>query len=340
MLNRKTILLSLGVLIIPALWISLSQGAVHLTLDDIFNGFSKGICGNQDATLAERIFWELRLPRTFLSLFTGAALAVGGVLLQGLFRNPIVEPGLIGTSSGAAFGASLYFVLGVVFPAFFGSHTLQICAALGSLLATVLVYAFHNPKRKDDNGILLAGVALNALFISGVGFMSYLARDPQARSIAFWNLGTLSGASHANTWLTGGIVVLGLMWAFRLSKGLNAMLLGEDEAGYLGLNANRFRWQVMIVQVILVAGVTSTTGVIAFLGLTIPHVLRILGGSDHRYLITGSALLGGISLVFADVIARVVLAPAEVPVGIITSVFGAPLFLAILRKQRKNGTYA
>lgn len=286
----------------------------------------------------ERIFIDLRVPRTLLGIIAGAALSVGGVLLQSLFRNPIVEPGLIGTSSGAAFGAALYFVLGAALPAVFGSATLSVMALLGSLLATVVLLAFDKQNGNAEIQILLAGIAINALFMSGVGFMSYLARDPQARSITFWNLGTLSGANWRNVAMCALVVVPSLLVTLRMSKGLNALTLGINEAAHLGVKIVRFRWMIIGLQIALVAMVTSITGVIPFIGLIVPHILRLLGGGEHKFLLVGSILLGPTVVLLTDVLARMLLMPAEIPLGILTSFIGAPLFLILLRRSMKTIT--
>lgn len=332
MQNRKIIILFTASVLPVAAFLSMAFGAVHISFGEMLDALIQG--PSDMGTLPERIFWNLRLPRMLLGILTGAALAVSGVLLQALFRNPIVEPGLIGTSSGAAFGASLYFVIGAGLPSLMGNFTLPIAAISGSALATAMLLFFQG--RGADHGILLAGIALNALFLSGVGFMSYLARDPQARSIAFWNLGTLSGASWSNVLIVAIFVVPTLLLSIRLAKGLNALLLGDEEAQYLGINVVYFRWLVIVVQVVLVAIVTSITGVIAFVGLIIPHVLRLWGGGEHRFLIIGSMLLGPTVVLLTDLLARTLLMPAEVPLGIVTSVIGAPLFLWLLKKNGKS----
>lgn len=334
MQNRKWILWTLVVCLPITAFFSMAFGAVHISFHEMWDAVWNGSV--ESTSLASRIFWNLRLPRMLLGIGTGAALGVSGVLLQALFRNPIIEPGLIGTSSGAAFGASLYFVVGATLPAMLGNFTLPIAAVLGSLMATGMLLFFHRQGSGADIGILLAGIAINALFLSGVGFMSYLARDPQARSISFWNLGTLSGASWSQVGIVAVVVLPALLYSLTVAKGLNALLLGDEEASYLGIRIARFRWLVILLQVVLVAVVTSFTGVIAFVGLIIPHVLRLWGGGEHRYLLLGSMLLGPIVLLLTDLIARTILMPAEVPLGIVTSVIGAPLFLWLLKRNGKH----
>jgi len=289
-----------------------------------------------DMPLDQRIFIELRVPRAILCLLVGASLGVGGTLMQGLFRNPIVEPGLVGTSSGAAFGAAIFYVFPALLQFNLGGLTLPVVACAGGVLSTYLVFALAHTKREGRSSILrllLTGLAINALFLSGIGFLSYVARDPSARSIIYWNLGTLSGADWNSVVIVGVATVGGLIPALAFAKSLNALMIGEDEAVALGVNVGRLKWTVLTINVLMVAVATAFTGVISFVGLIVPHILRIVRGPDNRFLILGSALLGGILLSVADLIARVCLRPAELPIGIVTAVVGVPVFLSLLRSR-------
>ncbi len=326
-------LLSLGVVLV--MLASIWWGAVPISLDTMLSATRKFLTGDDGLTLDERIFLTIRLPRAVLAIVVGGALAVGGALMQGLFRNPIVEPGLIGTSAGAAFGAALYFVLGATFKVNAGAWTLPIVASLGAALSTWLVYWLSGAnitRRSSVVSLLLTGIAINALFLSGVGFLSYLARDPQARSITFWNLGTLAGSSWHAVMVVAPVTILGIAFALREARGLNALMLGEEEAGYLGVDVHSLKTRVLIVNVIIVAVATAFTGVIAFVGLIVPHMLRMWRGADARFLLLGGGLLGGILLGLADLTARMILAPAELPIGIVTSVVGVPIFIFLLRR--------
>jgi iron complex transport system permease protein len=182
--------------------------------------------------------------------------------------------------------------------------------------------------------LLLTGLAVNALFMSAIGFLSYIARDPQARSITFWSLGTLSGASWKAVEIVTISTVVGTAIALRYAKQLNALMIGEEEATYLGVNVNRLKWIILSVNVVIVAVATAFTGVISFVGLVVPHILRMLGGADNRYLIAGSALTGAILLTLADLIARLSVRPAELPIGIVTSAVGVPVFIFLLRRRQ------
>lgn len=339
----------LTVLLAVTLLGAIAFGAVEILPGEMFSALKHYFSGKPGATIYENVFLQLRLPRVLLCALSGAALSVSGVLMQGLFRNPIVEPGLAGTSAGAAFGASLVFVLAVNLPPDFKAYTgpllVPLFAFAGALLATWLVYTLSKSyDRIAVVSLLLMGIAVNALGLSGTGFMSYIARDPQARSITFWNLGTFSGASWLQVWIVAGVSVV-IFWLIRRdARALNALLLGEEEAGYLGVDTVKLKRRIMILNTALVAVVTAFAGVISFMGLIVPHVLRLLIGSDNRRLLPAAVLAGALLLTIADMGARLLLAPAEIPIGIITSLVGAPVFIILLKKfnilQQKDSGHA
>jgi iron complex transport system permease protein len=334
---RTAILLALAAAMAAVAVASIRFGAIDFSLRQMVQATFAVVTGHEPATLDGRIFAEIRLPRAVLTLLVGACLGVGGTLMQALFRNPIVEPGLVGTSSGAALGSALYFVLGSVLSFKAGPWALPVAACIGGVVATYLVFALAQSGDEGRSSIvmlLLTGLAINALCLSGVGFLSYIARDPQARSIIFWNLGTMSGADWTSVTIVGVATLGGIALALRYAKPLNALMLGEQEATYLGVNVRRLKWAVLTINVAMVAVATAFTGVIGFVGLIVPHILRILHGADNRYLIAGSALLGATLLSVADLIARVSIRPAELPIGIVTSVVGVPVFLWLLRNRQ------
>ncbi|HVT86191.1 MAG TPA: iron ABC transporter permease [Chitinophagaceae bacterium] len=343
---------SLAILLIVSLIISARVGAVNISYEQIvtFFGHKFGFIHDNDPdSIQQALFFQIRLPRVILCAFVGAALSVSGALMQALFRNPIVEPGLVGTSSGAALGAAFVFVMGKALAGSFadtiGPFMLPLFAFIGGLVATLLVYRLSSVFGKTNvNTMLLAGIAVNALANGGTGFFSYIARDPQARSITFWNLGTLSGADWHAVELVGISTTVGILICYRYSKALNALLLGETEAGYLGINTEKLKMRIILINTFIVAMATSIVGVIGFIGLIVPHLLRMMKSSDNRFLIIASALLGAILLNMADMVSRVIVAPSEFPIGIITAFVGAPVFLFLLirnsRKQQQGGFYA
>jgi len=335
--SRHTLgLFVLLILLIVTFLLSLCFGAISISLHDIYDPVYKILTAPDQLSLVQRIFIDIRLPRAIACVVVGASLAGSGVLMQALFRNPIVEPGLIGTSSGAAFGASLYFVLGASLKFTASEWTLPIAACIGGVISTSLVFLLAKNKvhgKSSVTSLLLTGIAINAIFLSAVGFFSYLARDPQARSITFWNLGTLSGASWHSVAIMFISTTLCFLAARRYTKQLNALMMGEEEAFFIGVDIRKLKLIIMVINVILVAVATAFVGVISFVGLVVPHLLRLSFGSDNRFLLLASALLGGVLLTLADLVARLALAPAELPIGIVTALVGVPAFIVMLRKS-------
>jgi len=334
------------ILLVTVLLCAIAFGAVAILPSDMFSSIQHFFEGKDPANIYEGVFIQLRLPRVLLCAITGAILSVSGVLMQGLFRNPIVEPGLVGTSSGAALGASVVFVMAAKFSpemkSFTGPFLVPLVAFFGALAATYTVYSLaKNAKRVSIMSLLLIGIAVNAVCLSGTGFMSYIARDPQARSITFWNLGTFSGASWLQVFIVGTVAAIIFILSLRYSKQLNALLLGEEEATYLGVDTDKLKRKIMLLNTAMVSVATAFVGVISFMGLIVPHVLRLLIGSDNKRLLPASMILGATLLTLADMCARLILAPAEVPIGIITSLVGAPIFIILLKKfnllQQKGG---
>lgn len=342
-LTYTNIYLLLSAVLLLMVLLSAGTGAVALSFGEIADLIRHKMGGDVKVNpVHEGLFFELRLPRTLLCVLVGASLSVSGTLMQSLFRNPIVEPGLIGTSAGSALGAALVIVLGrnALFEqaAFLGDLLMPACAFAGGLIATLLVYYFSaSLNRVNISIMILAGIAINAIANGATGFLAYIARDPQARSITFWNLGSLSGATWKMTGMVGVSTLAGFILSLRFAKPLNALQLGDAEAGYLGVRTERLKLSVILVNTLLVSVATSMVGIIAFVGLIVPHLLRLLKGSDNNYLVRGSALLGAIVMVLTDMVCRVIIAPAEMPIGIVTAFVGAPVFLWLLSRYRNNG---
>ncbi len=286
----------------------------------------------------------IRLPRVLLGLEIGAALAVSGALMQGLFRNPLADPGLIGVSSGAALAAAGTIVLGdrilggtegklpfVILPA---------SAFCGGLAATLIIYAIATRQGRTSTAtMLLAGIALGALAGALTGLLSYLSDDKQLRDLTFWSLGNLNGATWSKVGAVSLITVPLLSAIPFLGRGLNALSFGEAEAFHLGLRIERIKTATIILVALAVGASVASAGVIGFVGLVAPHIVRLVVGADHRVLVPLSALLGAALLVGADTLARTLVAPAELPVGILTALLGAPFFLWLLLR-RQSGSFA
>ncbi len=282
------------------------------------------------------ILLHIRLPRTALAVLAGAALAAAGAGLQGLFRNPLADPGLIGVSSGGAMGAVLAIVyLKKTMTEWLG-HPLEaltsVCAMAGAVAVTFLIYHFSKVRgRTHVATMLLVGIAVNALSGAVVGYLIYLASDDELREFAFWSLGSLSGATWRSLGAAAAISLPAMGALLFLARPLNAFLLGEAEAFHLGVNTQRVKRWLVFLSAAMVGASVAACGMIGFVGLVVPHLLRISLGPDHRTLLPASVLLGGILLTGADLLAR----PAELPIGIITALAGAPFFLLLLMRWKR-----
>ena len=288
----------------------------------------------------ESVLFAIRLPRVLMGVLTGAGLAAAGAAMQGLFRNPLADPGLIGVSSGAALAAAFVIVLGAtLMPGLsraLGIFTLPLAAFLGGLAVTMMIYALSSRDgRLSLPVMLLAGIAVNALAGAGIGTFTYIATDEQLRNLTFWSLGSLAGIGWKALAICAPCVALAVLLACSFARPLNAILLGEAEAGHLGVDVRRLKTGVIVLTALAVGVLVAFTGIIGFISLVAPHMLRLAAGPDHRIVIPGAALLGAALTVCADMVARTVAAPAEMPIGILTALIGAPFFLALLLKQRR-----
>lgn len=289
---------------------------------------------------AERaVALDIRLPRALAAAGVGAVLAICGAAMQGLFRNPLADPGLVGVSSGAALGSVLYLKLGAgplaAFSATLGGFALPLCAFAGGLLMTAIMYrAAQHEGRTVVALMLLAGIALNALAGAAIGLVLFFSDDDQLRQFTFWTLGNVGHASWSRLAAAAPFLLLVLLVVPRCARALNALLLGEAEAGHLGFDLPRVKRALVFVTAAGVGAAVSVAGGIGFIGLVAPHLVRQWLGADHRWLIPGAALLGATLLLLADILARTLAAPAELPVGVLTALLGAPVFFALLRAHR------
>lgn len=339
--TARPLFLLLAFLLLLVLWLSLALGPVSLPLGDTLRALAR-LCGlpvsADDLGQAELIVGQIRLPRTLLGVATGGVLALAGVAMQGLFRNPLADPGLIGVSSGAALGAAIAIVFGASMgglPEAFAPYLLSACAFGGGLLVTALVYRLgrHNGQTSVAT-MLLAGIALTALAGALIGLFTYLADDATLRTLTFWNLGSLNGASYPRLWPLLLVTLLVACWLPRRVDALNALLLGESEARHLGFDVERLKVELILCTALGVGAAVAAAGLIGFIGLVVPHLLRLIVGPDHRVLLPASMFGGAILLLLADLVARLALAPAELPIGIVTALIGAPFFLYLLIRGR------
>ncbi|MBU4265706.1 MAG: iron chelate uptake ABC transporter family permease subunit [Candidatus Altiarchaeales archaeon] len=303
--------------------ISLAFGPVNIPLDEIF-----AVLINGEAELVNKtIISHIRLPRIILAMLVGSALAVAGAAMQGLFKNPMADPYVIGISSGAAFGASIAIIAGISVP---------ILAFLGALGAVFLVYniAIKNGKIAVET-LLLSGIAIAAFFSATTSLLMYMAGE-NLHQIVFWLMGGLWASDWDKVMVAFPPILLGIIGISIFSRDLNAMLLGEEPAQYLGIDVENVK-RILLVLASLITGIAvSVSGIIGFVGLIIPHMVRIVVGPDNRILIPSCGLVGAIFLIWADVLARTIIAPTELPVGIIMALFGVPFFIYLLRSKKRN----
>ena len=328
---------SLSLLITPLLvlaLLSLLSGAMPLTLSEIW----LTLWGQGDST-HQLVIWQIRLPRSLMAMAIGALLALSGAVLQGLFRNPLADPGIIGVSGGAALGAGLAIVL---LPTLsmpwltLGSTTFL--AFVGGMLTTLLVYRLgRNALGTSMAMMLLAGVAVGAIAFSVLGLLNYVADDEQLRDLSLWQMGSLAGASWPRLILSALMALLFWGWSQRQAGALNALLLGEPEARHLGVHVERLKRHAIFLCALAVGIAVAAAGMIGFIGLMVPHLIRLISGPDYRRLLPLSAIGGALLLLLADLLARQLAPPAEVPVGLITALLGAPFFLWLLQQQRGGG---
>jgi len=285
------------------------------------------------------IVLQVRLPRLLLGFLVGAALASSGALMQGLFRNPLADPGLVGVSAGAALAAAATIVLGdALLAPLIGAlpfGLLPFGAFAGGLLTTLALYRIATRGGRTSMAtMLLAGVAFGALSGAVMGLFSYVSDDRQLRDLTFWSLGSLSGATWTKIAAAAPFILPGLLLTPFLARGLNALTLGEAEAYHLGVPVQRVKALAILLVAVAVGASVACAGMIGFVGIVVPHVLRLLAGPDHRMLLPASAMLGAALLVAADTVARTIAAPAELPIGILTAAIGAPFFLWLLLRRQ------
>lgn len=329
--------LGLGALLLLAAFVwGSARGAFTISPGQLLDVLADLFASQAEPSQERLVFLNIRLPRLMLGVAAGMGLGVAGALMQGLFRNPLADPGLVGISSGAALAAGATIVLGASLfpdlPRALGSWTLVLAAFAGGLLVTFGVYMLAQGPGGTHMGLmLLAGVAINALAGAGLGFLNFLATDEQLRNIQFWLLGSLGGARWSAVILVSVLVAVTVAIGWSRAGALNAIALGEAQASLLGVPVERVKRQAVLATALAVGAVTATTGMIGFIGLIAPHWVRLVAGPDHRIVIPASGLLGGALVLAADSVARTMLAPAELPLGVLTAVIGVPMFLGLLR---------
>ena len=321
--RQLSIILSLLLIFIVTLSVAISIGSFKLSILDYFTG--------NLSQLHQKVLLHIRAPRVLLAALVGASLSLSGACLQGLFRNPLADPGLIGVSSGAALGAK-------IFPSYlFGPYILPFSAIVGSATIIILLFAFTKGFGvKSMIYMLLVGIAVNAFAGVGIGILTYISSESELRSLTFWTMGSFGGVTWDLILPAALTILFAFLWTFRISRKLDLLQLGESEAYSLGVNIKRLRFDIIISSAIIVGISVSLSGMIGFVGLIVPHLARLFGGVNHNYLLPASILTGAIIMIFADLLSRVLIQPAELPVGLITSAIGSPFFLWLIFNMRKK----
>lgn len=332
----------LGVGLVVAVLLAAGLGAYDIPPGDVVGSVLRkaGLLGGQPPdALADRVLWEIRFPRVCLTALVGASLGCAGAAMQGSFSNPLAEPGLVGVSSGAVLGAAFQIVVGIHV---FGTWTISVFAFLGGLVTVLLVYsASREGGRTEVVTLVLTGIAVNAFTGAVIGLITYFSDDAELRSITFWNLGSMAAATWEKVGVVTPVAVIGLTAAIASAGKLDLLALGEREARHLGVHVERLRILVLTTVALLAAASVAVSGVVLFVGLVIPHLVRMLAGPGHKVLLPASALGGALILVLADLAARTIAAPAEIPLGVLTSLVGSPFFFWLLRRTRaRQGGWA
>ncbi|WP_127092224.1 FecCD family ABC transporter permease [Aquabacter cavernae] len=334
---------TLALLVVLAFFAALCLGPVSIPPARVWQVLVEALTGpvsGAGAGLRERVIvLDVRLPRAVLGALVGAGTALAGAIMQGVFRNPLADPGLVGVSPGAALAAVAFIVLGGslhwALPPVLAAVGLSLAAFVGGLLTTLLIARLAMRDGYTSMATLLfAGLALGAMASAGTGVLVFMASEQQSREFLFWTLGSLGGATWLKTALAAPFVFALLVASPFLARGLDALALGEAQAFHMGIAVERLKRIAIIVVACGVGAAVAACGVIGFLGLVVPHLVRLTLGAGHRLLLPGSALLGTAVLLLADVAARLVAAPAELPLGVVTALIGAPFFLWLLGGRR------
>lgn len=325
-------------LLIFVFTLSVAKGAVEISPSQVLAILLKNYLSIESTTTfsdqQEAVMMAIRIPRVILGVLVGSTLAVSGVALQGLFRNPMADPSLLGTSSGASFFVAAAVVLQINK---FGLYTLPIAAFMGSMLSIFIIYSLAQQDRKTNvTTMLLAGIALNSLFMAGTGLFTFLSTDEELRTITFWQLGSLSGATWTSISAIIPFILVCLIGIPLLANALNALLLGEANARHLGVPVERVKWMLVFLVALGVGAAVSVSGLISFVGLVVPHLVRLMIGPNHKQVLPMSILVGAILLSSADLVARTMVSPSELPIGIMTALIGAPFFLYLILSKRKG----
>lgn len=342
MRNKLSLYLTLSIVLLIVLAIlSLYMGVYQFNspFSEIISSF---FSNNPSVSETDKyVFFDLRLSRIVMAILIGSALAVSGTCLQGMFKNPLATPDLIGITAGASLFAAIAIVLGVFIkpyiPEALHFSFLSIAAFVGALITMTLVYRISTSNGKTNViMMLLSGVAITALGFAVMGLLIYISKEEQLRDLTFWNLGSLGGASWTKNGILAAVILISYYFLIGKGKTLNAMMLGEKDAMHLGIPVEKTKKQIVLFTALLVGTSVAFSGTIGFIGLIIPYILRLIFKSNYYIILPLSAVLGSVLLLSADTISRILVAPSEIPIGILTAFMGAPIFIAILLRQKKS----
>lgn len=306
-----------------------TQGAMQLPLASLWQAGDEAL---------RQIWLAVRLPRVLLALLVGAALALSGCVMQGLFRNPLADPGLLGISAGASLTVACWLVLPITASPLVALYAPMLAAFIGSLAVMMVIYLLSKAGDTGLSRLLLVGIAINALCSAGVGVLSWISNDAQLRQLSQWGMGSLGQIEWSTLSVATGLILPASLVVWRVASALNLLQLGDEEAHYLGVNVLLLQRVLLVCSALLVATAVAVSGIISFVGLVVPHLMRMWLGPDHRALVPGALLVGAMLLLAADTVARTVVAPAEMPVGLLTSMLGAPWFLWLIFRRSKRVT--
>lgn len=328
-------------LVIIAVW-SLNTGVYDFGGRSAFEVLGRVIQGDTSLSLSDKyVIWEVRASRIIMAILIGSMLAVSGTSLQGLFKNPLATGEAIGLTSGATLLAAIAIVLGGHFkeylPEMVQFSLVGISAFVGALLAMMLVYRISTSGGKTNVVMmLLSGVAITSIGFSITGFLIYISKDDQLRDLTFWNMGSLAAATWTKNIILTVVLIISYIILVPQGKALNAMMLGEKDAEHLGINVEKLKKQIVIITSLMVGTCVAFSGTIGFVGLIVPYILRLLFKSNYTFILPLSTICGSILLLIADTFSRSIVAPSELPIGILTSLIGGPIFIAILLKFKKS----
>ncbi|MFS4428999.1 FecCD family ABC transporter permease [Chryseobacterium sp. S90] len=331
-----------AVLLVIIAVLSLNTGVYDFGENSPFRALWQFIKGDPSLSLSDKyVIWDVRAARIVMAILIGGMLSVSGTSLQGLFKNPLATGDLIGLTSGATLLAAIAIVLGGHFkeylPEVVQFSLVGIAAFIGSFLSMMLVYRISTSGGKTNVVMmLLTGVAITAIGFSITGFLIYISKDEQLRDLTFWNLGSLAAATWTKNIILAVVMTIAYMILLPKGKALNAMMLGEKDAQHLGINVEKLKKQIIITVALMVGTCVAFSGTIGFVGLIVPYILRLLFKSNNTFILPLSAMCGSILLLTADTFSRSIVAPSELPIGILTALMGGPIFIAILVKFKKS----